>query len=65
VEVSTPTKKRKANHEESSSKLTELNSVFTRGQSGLESKLDSLVTTVEKQSGMLTYMSKQLAALER
>jgi hypothetical protein len=65
VEVSTPTKKRKAMHEESSSKLSELNSVFTRGQTGLESQLDSLISTVKKQSDMLTYMSKQLAALER
>lgn len=65
MEVSTPTKKRKANHDESSSKLTELNSVLTRGHTGIESKLDSLLATVEKQSGMLSFMSKQVATLER
>lgn len=64
MEVSTPTKKRKASHE-SSSKLTELNSALTRGQTGLESKLDSLLATVDKQSGMLSFMSKQVATLER
>jgi hypothetical protein len=65
VFTTTPGKKRKLTDFASESKISDLNSALTHGQSGLESKLDSLIATVLQQGAQLQDISDTLHRLNR